>query len=386
MFTVSSPPTNITSRIDAIRGGGFGDIITAELLPSFQYTFAYGLPAILFDTSTQSGSGTAAGAGGLGVASTGATGSSRQKISTKRFLQYRAGFGGRIRFTAMFTGTPVAGSEMLVGLLTDTDGYAVGYVDDVFGFLHRNNSVDTFYPQTQWSGAGRTIDPSKLNIFEVVYQYLGAGHGILSVASPTTAAFEKAIATEYINRETTTNLSTPSLPFALDVSNSAGGEDLSVSCASVGAFSEGLGPVTGIHFAAGASAAGVGSATNIITVRSKATYNGVVNRIPVAMQQVSVGVEGTKPATLTIRKNATSGGTPSWADFNAESSMEYDTAGTWTGGRVVAVIGLSKSGSIHLDMAAWGLQLIAGETLTIEVTPASGTTDVTAGVTVKELR
>lgn len=381
--------------------GGFGEVLTAQLTPRFQYGSYYNISPNIFRPATVVGTGaTAIDASRLKV-STGTTTGSSATLETQSVLQYRSGMGGRIRFTAVWETEPPADGHALIGILSDEDGYAVGYYNGKFGFMHRvRGAVDSFQPISGWidaldgsgdtgtNASGMQINTTKGNIFEIVYQYLGYGIATLSVANPNTGLFMPVAKTNYINQNTASNLGNPTMPFRIEVNNGSSTDDISIINASVAAFVDGVTNGTGIHWGKANSIAGVTTTpTNILTIRSKATFAGVTNRIPTHMELIDVAVDGTKPVIIRVRKNATnSGAAASWTDIDIDSPIEYDTTGVWTSGRVIAELPVSKDGSITLDIHDYGIHLSSGDTLTIEAEATSGSTDVVTSIIFKDER
>ena len=166
----------------------FGDLRVAELTPVLQFSFEYTVDNTELTTQIKTGSGTVTQADAMAVASTGTTTSSISRQICHQHVRYRAGLGGLMRFTALFT-QGVANTSQWVGLLGSTgstadfqNGFAVGYNGTTFGVGRFSNDSLTFTalsacddPLDGTGKSGMTVDPTKLNVFFIQYQYLGAG-------------------------------------------------------------------------------------------------------------------------------------------------------------------------------------------------------------------
>jgi len=105
---------------------------------------------------------------------------------------------------------------------------------------------------------------------------------------------------------------------------------------------------------------------------------------------VTAAVEASGNALTTVRlvKNATLGGTPSWADINTANSVaEVDTAGTTvTGGTELFEEVISgQRGNVFQKLQDWTFIIDPGETLTIAASTSTGTATVDAAMLWKEL-
>ena len=186
----------------------FNELLVTEITPMFQANFAYNNNARLV-TETVTGSGTITNATAMAKCNTTAAGTSSATLTSKAALDYRGGQGGLFRATAVFT-TGVAGSEQLLGVGDAVNGFFFGYNGATFGVCHRVNSVDTWYPQTSWNTekmtAGEinsmTLDPTKGNVYEIQFQYLGFGQIEFSVENSSTGAFDVVHVIRFANTST----------------------------------------------------------------------------------------------------------------------------------------------------------------------------------------
>ena len=385
----------VTNALDiSLPRGAFGELETVEPTPVVQADFIYNVNADMVD-STVTGSGTVTQADSMVVLQTTAATSSSAMVETKRFLKYRPGQGCHVRGTALFT-TGVANSEQLFGAGDDVDGLFFGFNGTSFGIMTRNNSVDTWVAQADWNGdvmdgtggssnpTGQNLDPTKGNVYQINFQWLGFGLIEFAIEDANTGRFVPVHSIAYANANTVPSLRNPSFPILWSVENTTNNTNITLKGASCVGEVEGkieyLGPTNAI----GNTKTGVTTTlTNILTIQNKSTYQSITNRTPVNLLKYSIAVDGNKPAEFQLIKNTTLGGTPSYTDISTNTSViDYDTAGTTiSGGQVIdfgtlgATGNASESGTSTTDII-----LLPGETLTIAVRATTATTDATVAI------
>jgi hypothetical protein len=359
-----------------------------------QVDFVYNVNADMINT-TVTGSGTVTQASAMAVLQTTATTNSSAKIETKRFLKYRPGQGCHVRGTALFT-TGVAGSVQLFGAGDSVDGLFFGFDGTSFGVLTRNNSVDTWVPQTSWNGdrmdglggatnpTGQTLDPTKGNVYQINFQWLGFGYIEFAIEEAATGRFVPVHAIQYANANTVPSLLNPSFPILWSAANTTNNTNITVKGASCVGEIEGKIVYLGPTNAVGNSKTGVTTVfTNILTIRNKATYQSVTNRTPINLLKYTVAVDGNKPAEFQLLLNTTLGGTPAYTDISTNTSVvDYDTAGTTiTGGQVIDFGVLAAAGSAsEAGISTTDIIVAPGDTLTFAVRATSTTTDATVAI------
>jgi len=276
------------------------------------------------------------------------------------------------------------------------DGLFFGYNGATFGVLRRAAGVDSWTARTAWSKRGSSgenewidnVDPTKLNVYQITFQWLGGGALRYYVENPGTGEFEGVHMIRYANKYTDTSMDNPTLPIMAYVANDATNDtNIVLKTPSAGGGCEGKveNPPPPHPFALSrtltASDTSVGSETAILTLSNQATWQSKTNRIRAQVRALSVAVEGAQPATVRLTKDTTLGGTPSYSDYSANTSpIQYDTAGTTlTGGDVVFSTALAKVDSQIVDLDKWGIFIAPGETLTLSV-ESGANTDPTATV------
>lgn len=388
----------------------FGDLRTTELHPLVAGSFEYTIGNAELNTNAVVGTGEITQANGMANVSTGATAGGTAMLHCATPLKYRAGLGGLSRFTALFT-TPVAATEQLIGIVDEAgssvafkNGLMIGYIGTTFGIHRFQNDTITTIAQSAWDDkldgtgpSGMTVDFTKLNVFAINYQYLGAGNIFLMVENPATGKFIQFHNLKYANLNTNPSTFNPNYHFTIWANNKAVNSALVIKCASYGYFVEGHTEHTEIHqpqFSSGfRSKTTVTTEVALFTLQNKATYpTGApkTNFVSVFLERLVASIEANAAnnlAEIRIVKNATLGGTPSYADISATNSVcSIDVAGTTvTGGKTLLGIPLAGKNDKAIDnLTDYTIYLSPGDKLTVAGLSVNSAT-ISASLLWKEL-
>ena len=332
----------------------FGELLVGQLYPQFQGSFEYTVDNTELNSNTLTNGGTITQSEAMCVASTSTTTGSKALFQSKQHATYRAGLGGLNRFTALFT-TPVAGTEQFIGIAEDRgvsanfkNGYMIGFDGTTFGFHRFQNDTQFTIAIADWDdpldgtgASGMTIDLTKLNVFGIRFQYLGAGAIEICVEDDSTGKFIVAHTLLYANANTTPSTHMPHFKHTQYVDNGSTTNDIVLKSSSYAYFIEGKTSFIELHQPQFPSSTitknTVTTEIALFTIKSKATYSGKTNFIDSLLELVSASVEASSAnnlATIRLIRGATLGGTPSFVDINTTNSvMSIDTVGTTvTGG------------------------------------------------------
>ncbi len=244
-------------------------------------------------------------------------------------------------------------------------------------------STDSWVAQTSWnidkmdgSGiSGQTLDVTKGNVYKIQYQWLGFGAIVFSIENSVTGEIQDVHRIAYANANTIPSINNPTLPFSYSVKNVDNTSDLKIEASSVGLFTEGVNNIVGAPFSVNSSKSGIGaSQTNLVTIRNKLIFNGVINRVPIDLTFLSVGVDSVKGATVSLFKNADVAGSVDWQDVDlANSVVEYDIDGVLISGAVsMFSILVPKDSSEPTDLRGLNIELQPGESLTLAASSTGG--------------
>ena len=365
----------------------FGELLVGQLSPQFQGSFEYTVDNTDLNINTEVSDGTVTQASGMAVLTSSTTTASTALFQSKQHARYRAGLGGVDRFTALFT-DPVAATEQYVGLADETgssaafkNGYMIGYDGIDFGFHRFQNDTKISISITDWNDpldgtgtSGITIDQTKLNVFYIQYQYLGAGAIKLFYEKPN-GDIINVHTIEYANANTEPSTHNPNFHHTMWVNNKATTDNLILKSSSYAYFIEGKTSFIELHQPLNGSGikqkAAVTTEVAIFTIRNRATYVSKTNFIDVILLKTIASIEASSANNLggiRIVKNATLGGTPSYSNINtANSVIEIDTSGTTvTGGNELDAGPLAgKNDKLISLLIDNKIILNPGETLTI---------------------
>jgi hypothetical protein len=323
----------------------FGEVLVAEPFPIAQIDFAYGINTVITSNVTSGSNATVTTENGLmTLTANAAAGASMAMFRPKKFIKYRPGTSTVTRITGMFTAGAPANSMQYVGegFLEPTsnviiDGMGFGYQGSTFGVFWVRNYVINFIPQTQWNydtmrGTGKSgfnLDPTKLNIFQFKFQYLGGGNLFYYVIPASTGRWALAHMINNAGTLTTPVFRDPTL-HAMWYSNCyAVGNNTSVVLkgASLGQFVEGhrrfLGPKGALTYAPSAAVTN-NINTMMFALRNALYFNGIPNRSQAHIRSISFGGNGAGSGsnqangmvTLSLIRNPTSGGPTVFTPYN----------------------------------------------------------------------
>ncbi|MFA9381448.1 MAG: hypothetical protein ACERKO_10365, partial [Acetanaerobacterium sp.] len=265
-----------------------------------------------------------------------------------------------------------------------------------FGILRRHNGTDTWIPQTSWNKdkfdgtglSGVTLDPTKGNVYSIRYQWLGFGAISFMIENPATGEDILVNRIEYANANTVPSIYNPTLPVFAKVANAAGNAtNITMQTSSAMAFVEGeLDTAANTRNSISATKTGVSTEAAMLTIRNKTTFATKSNRVRLRVDFLSTSVEGTKPVTFWLIKNATlTGGT--YVDISTSTSVvEYNTGAAYTlsSGKTLISFECGKTESLQFELGILNLSLAPGDTLT--VTAASiANTDVAVSLSWEEM-
>jgi len=378
MAVVRHMPGNVNqlSVFELARAqGAFGEIVTSQLNVSSGWNLAQKINSELVDSAV-TGAGTITTASGLGVLATGAQTNSSAKIASTHLIRYIPGVGAVVRFTAIFT-SGVVGSTQIIGAGDETDGFFFGYNGAAFGVLHRNNGVDTWTSQTSWNldemdgttSSGMTLDPTKGNVYQIRYQWLGFGAIEFAVENPASGKFVDVHRIHYANANTAPSLTHPTLPCMAEVKNTTNNTSIALKTGSAMGATEGpaIQEVYDVHHTYETSKASITAEVPLFTLRNSTTYQSVVNKVRIRSDAISLATDGTKPVTIQAYKNPIVTSTSAYTDFNALTSVaQINVASTAASSGILAfALQMAKADQLFLDLSLFALNMRPGEHLTV---------------------
>lgn len=168
--------------------------------------------------ATATGSGAISAVAGQAVLTTGAAASSSKKVETILPLRYSTRQGGLVRGTAIFTQGKVG--CQLIGIGDTQDGFFFGFDGVEFGILRRSAGVETWVRQGSWEpGCTWAFDPTKGNVYQIRFQWLGYGEIQFYIEDPEIGNFVQVHRIQYANQNVNTSIRNPTLQIHASTTN-----------------------------------------------------------------------------------------------------------------------------------------------------------------------
>lgn len=228
---------------------------------------------------------------------------------------------GSYSFTSSGAGTLAAGS------ITQLQA---GVAHSANTILQDDWNIDTLKGN---GPSGMILDPSKLNVYQINFRWLGAGEIRFAIENSINGDVVFFHHYHYSNRYTVPHLNNPSFKIGY-ISAATGGpsSNVSVRGASMMGAIEGLVNVAGSTGAVGADATGTtfssGTLHHILSLRSRLTFKDKINLRATKLKRLSIAADSTKPVILYLFFDPVSfTGIHDWATTSDNSSVVYSNAG-----------------------------------------------------------
>lgn len=234
--------------------------------------------------------------------------------------------------------------------------------------------IENWTPQTSWNVNTKVdLDPTKGNVYQIQYQYLGFGAIKFSVEDPKTGQFVLVHTIEYANSATVPSVSNPTFRIGWACQNRGNTSNLTVKGASAAIFIEGDGLQSDDTRGVSANANGIGlTETTLLTLRNTNILKGRINRQEIVPLLLSMSTDTTKSAIFTIRKNPIITGDLIFQREDDESLLEYATDNrSVSGGKTLFEFTITKEGSPSIDLED-KLLFLPSDVITISSRVSSG--------------
>ncbi len=259
-----------------------------------------------------------------------------------------------------------------------------------------NASTDSWVAQTAWNGdvmdgtgrSGITLDPTKGNVFQIRYEWLGFGRIQFSIQNPNTGEFIEVHSIPYGNANTTPSLDNPTMALSMTCRNLGSTTDLTLKSASMAGLIEGIDSDLGPTFSCDRLFT-IGNVTTeepVLTVRGMQPYNGLVNQIRNELLSFSLTSDlndARAVTTFRVYIGATPINGTSYADVaTGQSATQCDKSATdldITGAEEIDSFILSATESKIIDLRAIKERIAPPQTITITAQPSKGHSTNQAG-------
>lgn len=397
-----------TEPADGSNTDAFGRLRISQPYSLFSYQSQYDIGSVLWENST-TGTASVTHLPNESSASLSVGTSNGDKVirQTKPYFRYQPGKSHLILITAVIN--PAANVRKRLGYFDDNDGVFFEHNGSEMRVVIRSSvsgsPVETVIPQSNWNidkmdgtgTSGITIDFSKIQIYFIDFQWLGAGrvrfgfdlNGILYYCHQNVAA----------NLLSSVYMKTGNLPARLEIENTAASAGSSLKSICTAVASEGGYDLDGYTFAHGNGTTPVTVSTRrpIFSIKPSLLLNSIANRTTIIPQHYDILNGGNAPILFEIVYN----GTLSGASFSSLSgtAVDYDTAAnSISGGTVIDMGYLPASGnsnnkvteaiSHNLPRHVLTLNMAGNDStiLSIVATSTTGSHSVYGSILWKELR
>jgi len=235
--------------------------------------------------------------------------------------------------------------------------------------------TEVFTNQADWNiDPCPWLDPQKLNVYEIQYQYLGAGSHLYFIGNPNTGRIELVHIHKYNNLNTVPSLSDPNMRIGIVASSLGSTTDLHVYSSSIAGFMDGENVYTHVpHMLTGSNAAVGLTGVNLLSVRNASHKSGKINSILMHITNIDGFSLSAKGTNIDVIKNGTVTGDMVFSDFAANSTIQYSNSALPVTGEAVESIQIGTGSS--KEKSNIDITILPGDTLSFVAyllgTPAS---------------
>lgn len=382
-----------------IMVGSFGDLVVGGKQSDVSAAFQYFVdPDKVIETNTGTGAASI-DASRLKVAASGGAGTC--EVKSRSPITYRPGLNAFAEFTAAF-GPYAAGTTQECGVYDyGGNGYALSIdANNKLVVTHyrggatvstktQGDAVNGFgFDQLDGTGeSGFTYNPQYMNIFRVVYGYLGIASAILEVYGGALLGWIPFHVIEIYNTTSSLIIDDPHLRLTFRVTSNGTNDVAMYSGSWLGGS---IGPkrnhAQNSQFAAEYNKTALTGTAVLLSIRVDSTFKSKTNKLPVDLHELTTGLVNNKPSQLKVIRN----GTLTAHNFNAvdaDSCVSFDVAATAiSGGRLIRSYGLSTTTSLEKTYEPGEIRLIADDILSLVLVTAGTNVEASGAFHWDELR
>jgi len=304
---------------------------------------------------------------------------------------------------ATFTGWQTQQVDNVIWFLADRVGVQSG-ANSIGGTATGTASIaqigiadtDTWTYQSEWNidkldgtgTSGITLDPSKLNIFQIQFRWLGAGEIRWAIENPINGDLIYFHHIHYSNKNTTVHLDNPSfrIGYAAYNTNNTTITDAHVHGASMMVAVEGNivdnSWPTGAHVTKKTLAQD--TVHGLMTLKNKLIHRDKINLRRVQLKTLTVAFQGQDPAIISLFLNGTSTNAHAFnkvADYSCVALATGTTSYTYANEQPLAEFVIPINGSGDFDLEKLGLVIPPNSRLNVAISSGQSIASISAAVT-----
>lgn len=238
-------------------------------------------------------------------------------------------------------------------------------------------AIQEWVYQADWNGdTADWLDPTKGNVYQIMFQYLGYGDIDFYIEEPETGLFVLVHKIKYANANIKPSVADPVMRIGYACNNIGNTSDIQIHGASMSAFNQGIVKITepGRSKAVTKAAVPTTILTPIFTLRNRLVKGGNRNREEMFPVYMSVYTDAGKGSIIRVIKNGTLSDDQSFEYVNEQSSIaEFDTAASSVTGGEEVITDVVASGSVSKqELLTRNDFIFNGEQLTVAAFIPSG--------------
>jgi len=162
------------------------------------------------------------------TASTGIDIDGSAEIESFNSIRYRPGHTAMAQFTAVFTNPLADNTHQWIGVADGIDGFAFGFENGIFSVTRMRKGVHTHITELNGSINIADIDFTKINLFRIVYGYLGIAPVSFEIMPKDKNAFVPIHTIRLQGKIAQTHIQLPYLPIKMSVENEGNNTDVQI--------------------------------------------------------------------------------------------------------------------------------------------------------------
>lgn len=298
-------------------------------------------------------------------------------------------YGSNIHFVYLNLGEALTG-EFSISSTGNVTGTMFTQQESAIG-------IENWIPQSEWNGdpcngTGNSrivLDPTKFNVFQINFRWLGAGEIRFSMENPETGDFMTLHHIHWTNRNTQLHSRDPSFAMGFQVFSLVPNATVTMYGGSILGAIEGVRENTKLSHSATATKSGLGSNTlhHLGTLRNPIVHAGKMNLSEIVLDTMSVAFQGNDPLEVLGFYDATlATGTQAYEDYPSVRAQASLVTGTVLENKVpTTAFILPINGSGILDLSQYNIRISPNSTFTIAVRSSQSVSQIAASITWHEL-
>ena len=291
--------------------GIFGELWATDVKNDILCQFSYGISDYDLKPAVTANGGTVTDTSNLLTVSAGTASNGSAYVQSKDALRYRPGHTAFAQFTTIFSNHLNDNSEAWIGISDGIDGIELGFYNGQMAVRYIKDGTPTMVTQDSFNGYyyGKNnlhqLDMSKIQVCRIMFAYLGGGPIAIEIIEKDSYIY-RPLHTFYLHGSiNATHIDLPYLPIQASVSNSGNTSSITIQSGSWQGGVFGFCQTCGSRpFHKRTTGLNIGTTlTNLITFRSKATFNGRLNKIRSVLQSLQyLPYAGTGLVTLVLTR------------------------------------------------------------------------------------